>query len=109
MEIVDGAVAGEQVIDLALNGERVAVDGDSLRGLADQAEVAGFAREVVEVESANELLDAGTGFCGSGTCGARRVESDENRHRSADEEGMSHRVQNNPDQAERVSRGFFGN
>lgn len=55
MEIVDGLVAGEHVVDLALDSELAAVDGDFLIRGSDEAEVAGFFWQGFEVEVVDDL------------------------------------------------------
>ena len=59
MEVVDGLVAGEHVVVLALVGELVAVVGEGLGGDADDAEVAGFSGQRLEVEVVDDLGGAG--------------------------------------------------
>ena len=56
VEVVDGLVAGEHVVDLALDGELMAVDNGGLGGGTDEAEVAGFFGQRLEIEVVDDLL-----------------------------------------------------
>src|SRR5579863_8459594 len=58
MEIVNRPVACEQVIVLALYGERAAVDVDRLRRTADDPEIARFFGQDSEVERLDQLARA---------------------------------------------------
>ena len=54
-------VAREHVIDLALDGEGAAIDDGLLCGFTDEAEVAGFLGQNVELELPDDFLSASVG------------------------------------------------
>ena len=64
VEVVDWPLAGEQVIDLTLDCEMATADGEGLSRFPDEAKVAGFFREGLEVERVDEFDHARVSFRG---------------------------------------------
>ena len=93
MKVVDRTVAGEHVVILTLDSERLARDADCLRRDADDAEVAGLAWENVEVQLADEFAHAWVALRGSGQLGERCSGAQEQHGACAERE--PHAVQAN--------------
>jgi len=65
VQVVHRLFAGEHVVDLALDFERAAIDLRFLRRVSDNAEIAGFALELGEVEGGDQFAGPASGPTGA--------------------------------------------